>query len=144
MNDNVRMIEATTRRAILGWSTALMGATALAAVPKLAFAASAGGSIAIDRFSPAGKNLGVVHVQKVVKSDAAWKQQLSADAFDVTRHAGTEAPFTGTYLKNHADGVYSCICCETALFDSHAKFESGTGWPSFYQPISRRNVVQSE
>ena len=59
------------------------------------------------------------------------------------RHAGTEAPFTGKYWDNHAKGIYRCICCDTALFDAKTKFESGTGWPSFWQPISTMNVVQS-
>ena len=60
----------------------------------------------------------------------------------MTRHADTEAPFTGVYWNNHADGLYHCICCDTVLFDSHTKFESGTGWPSFWQPISKLNVAQ--
>ena len=62
----------------------------------------------------------------------------------MTRKAGTERPGSGKYNSNHDDGLYRCICCETALFDSKTKFESGTGWPSFYQPISKRNVAQSD
>jgi peptide-methionine (R)-S-oxide reductase len=67
---------------------------------------------------------------------------LAPESFEVTRHADTEAPFTGIYWNQHGDGLYRCICCATALFDSRTKFESGTGWPSFYQPISRDNVVE--
>ena len=70
-------------------------------------------------------------------------QAISGLSFNVTRHAGTEAPFTGKYWDNHAKGIYRCICCDTALFDAKTKFESGTGWPSFWQPISTMNVVQS-
>ena len=87
-------------------------------------------------------SLGRVEVPKVVKSEADWKRQLSAESFEVTRHADTEAPFTGAYWNNHADGLYHCVCCDTVLFDAHTKFESGTGWPSFWQPISKLNVAQ--
>ena len=77
-----------------------------------------------------------------VRSEAQWRQQLSAEAFDVTRRAGTERAFTGALWNQHADGLYECICCETVLFDSRTKFESGTGWPSFWQPISKYNVLE--
>nr|WP_240475715.1 peptide-methionine (R)-S-oxide reductase MsrB [Herbaspirillum rhizosphaerae] len=78
---------------------------------------------------------------KVVKADADWRKQLSETSYLVTRKAGTERPFTGKGWDNHNDGLYRCICCDTALFDSKTKFESGTGWPSFWQPISASNVV---
>jgi len=130
------------RRSLLlsAGSVALIAAAGM--FPRRAFAAAAA-AVAIENFSPAGKSLGVVHVPKVVKSEAEWKKQLSAEQFDVTRHAGTEAPYTGVTWNNHADGLYRCICCETALYDSKTKFESGTGWPSFWQPISKINVVQT-
>ena len=79
----------------------------------------------------------------MVKTDAAWRAQLSGLAFEVTRQAGTEAPFSGEYAENHALGLYRCICCDTALYDSRTKFESGTGWPSFYRAISHYNVVET-
>jgi len=79
-----------------------------------------------------------------VKSEDEWRKALSRAAYQVTRQAGTEPAFSGPYAANHSDGLYRCICCDTALFDSRTKFESGTGWPSFYQPISRRNVRESE
>ncbi len=81
--------------------------------------------------------------RQVVKSDAEWHKQLSDAAFTVARRAGTERAFSGAYWNNHADGLYRCICCDTALFDSKTKFESGTGWPSFWQPISALNVVEA-
>ncbi|HUA90255.1 MAG TPA: peptide-methionine (R)-S-oxide reductase MsrB [Steroidobacteraceae bacterium] len=78
----------------------------------------------------------------MVRSDDEWRRQLSAAAWQVTRHAGTEPPFSGEYDRNHRDGLYRCICCDTALFDSRTKFDSGTGWPSFWQPISHANVAE--
>ena len=78
----------------------------------------------------------------VVKTDAEWKKQLTAEQFTVARRAGTETPFTGKYWDNHEKGIYKCICCGQELFTSATKFESGTGWPSFYQPISKQNVLE--
>jgi len=73
----------------------------------------------------------------VTKTDAEWKQQLSPLAYTVTRHEGTEPAFSGKYWDNHEKGIFSCICCGLDLFSSDTKFESGTGWPSFYQPINK-------
>jgi len=99
--------------------------------------------VSIENFSAAGASLGIVRIAKLVKSDAEWRAQLSAPAYQVTREEGTELPFSGKYAANHADGLYRCICCDTALYDSKTKYESGTGWPSFWQPISALNVVKS-
>jgi peptide-methionine (R)-S-oxide reductase len=99
--------------------------------------------VSIENFSPDGKSLGVVRVAKLVKTDAEWQAQLSPLAYRVARQEGTETAFTGEYNKNHADGIYHCVCCGTAAYDSKAKFESGTGWPSFWQPISAMNIVKS-
>jgi peptide-methionine (R)-S-oxide reductase len=99
--------------------------------------------VAIEAFSAAGQSQGISALPKIVRSEAQWRQQLSALSFDVTRRAGTEMPFTGASWNQHADGLYHCVCCQTALFDSRTKFESGTGWPSFWQPISKHNVQES-
>jgi peptide-methionine (R)-S-oxide reductase len=99
--------------------------------------------VSIENFSAAGKSEGTVRVPKLVKTDAQWRAQLSALSYRVTRQEGTEAPYSGEYAGNHADGIYRCICCDTALYDSKTKYESGTGWPSFWQPISALNVVKS-
>ena len=98
--------------------------------------------ISIEQFSAAGKSEGLIQVDKVVKTEAQWREQLSPSAFTVTRQAGTEYPFSGEYDHNKADGLYRCICCNTALFDSKTKFDSGTGWPSFWRAISKVNVVK--
>lgn len=100
-------------------------------------------TVSIENFSVAGVSEGAVQVARVVKSDEEWRKQLSKTAYQVTRHEGTERAFSGEYDKNHADGLYRCICCDTALFDSRTKFDSGTGWPSFWKPISRANVIES-
>ncbi|HEV2709925.1 MAG TPA: peptide-methionine (R)-S-oxide reductase MsrB [Edaphobacter sp.] len=96
--------------------------------------------VKIVMFSDTGQRLQTETVPSVVKSDAEWRQQLSSDAFGVTRHADTERPYSGQYWNNHDKGLYRCICCDTALFSSDTKFESGTGWPSFWQPIAKENV----
>ncbi|MFT3906411.1 MAG: peptide-methionine (R)-S-oxide reductase MsrB [Steroidobacteraceae bacterium] len=135
-----------TRREFIMGSVAAAVATALA--PRWLLAANLSGparsaTVNIEGFSAPGKSTGVTSVARVVKSEAEWRKQLSAEAFVVTRQAGTEQPFTGKYWNNHSAGIYRCICCDTALFDARTKFESGTGWPSFWQPISRMNVIES-
>jgi peptide-methionine (R)-S-oxide reductase len=133
------------RRAVLTRGLAM--AVGVALVGEMGFAVAAefadGEPVTIENFAPSGKSLGVARVSKVVKSDADWRHQLSTESYQVTRHEGTEAAFSGRYANNHADGLYRCICCDTALFDSATKFESGTGWPSFWQAISPKNVVKT-
>lgn len=125
------------RRRFLFAGTALV---ALSAVPGLAQTET----VKIELFDDAGKSQGVRGVPKIVKSEREWQAQLSPLSYQVTREAGTERAFTGATWNNHASGLYRCICCDTALFDSRTKFESGTGWPSFWQPISKFNVVESK
>jgi peptide-methionine (R)-S-oxide reductase len=100
--------------------------------------------VTIVEFSDAGKRQEKVRVPKIVKTEAEWKQQLTPDSFAVTRHAETERPGTGSYLNNHEKGLYRCICCGTALYSSATKFESGTGWPSFWEPITEDNIVTTD
>jgi peptide-methionine (R)-S-oxide reductase len=99
--------------------------------------------VSLEQFSTSGKSQGITTVDKVVKTDAQWRSQLSAASFYVSRQSGTELPFSGEYDHNKADGLYRCICCDTALYDSRTKFDSGTGWPSFWRAISKVNVVKS-
>jgi peptide-methionine (R)-S-oxide reductase len=81
---------------------------------------------------------------KVEKSDAEWRKELTPQQYRVLREKGTEAPFTGKYWNEHADGVYRCAACGNPLFDASTKFESGSGWPSFYQPIDAKQVDVEE
>ena len=111
----------------------------LAATDKAARGAK---TVRIADFDANGNKTGVEEVNKVVKSDDEWRKQLNAEQFDVTRKEGTERAGSGKYAYNHSDGLYHCIGCNTVLFDSKTKFESGTGWPSFYQPLAKENVVE--
>lgn len=148
----VKKVSAMGRRVFLAGVGALtvaaLGRRLWAATQSAPAAASAAApapqkEVSIERFSAAGKSEGVANVPKVVKSEAEWRAQLSPLAYNVARQEGTELAFSGEYASNHADGIYRCVCCDTALYDSKTKFESGTGWPSFWAPISRINVVKS-
>jgi len=85
-----------------------------------------------------------IYTDKVVKSENEWKKQLTPESFQVTRNQGTERAFAGTYWDNHEKGLYRCICCNQPLFLSDTKFESGTGWPSFFAAVDRKCIVVHE
>lgn len=99
--------------------------------------------VRIMEFSNSGQGEGVITVPVITKADAEWKKQLSPAAYEITRRAGTERAYSGEYWDNHDRGLYRCLCCDTALFNSDTKFESGTGWPSFWQPIAKENIRES-
>ncbi len=150
MNNSQQQRQRLSRRAFLVTSASACGALALWSFRSPATVVVAAGSgtktpgmVTLVQFDASGKSSGKVTVPKLVKSDAEWRQQLSPISYEVARHAGTERPFTGDTLNVHDRGLFRCVCCDTALFSSDTKFESGTGWPSFWQPIAHENVVET-
>lgn len=136
------------RRVFLASAAAAIGGLALwqwRNPTMLAAARAASGEpkdVTIVLFSDAGERLKEDRIPKVVKTEDEWRKQLSGNAFDITRRADTEFAFSGKYWDLHDKGLYRCICCDNALFDSATKFESGTGWPSFWAPIAAENVTE--
>jgi peptide-methionine (R)-S-oxide reductase len=136
-----------SRRAFLATAAGTCGALALWSLqrPPIASAASGtktAGMVTIIQFDANGKKTGKIAVPKIVKSDAEWQHQLSPISYEVTRHAGTERAYSGDTWDLHDKGLFRCIGCDTAAFSSETKFDSGTGWPSFWRPIARENVVE--
>jgi peptide-methionine (R)-S-oxide reductase len=136
------------RRAFLVAAAGVCGAAVLGYMkrPALVSAAAADNaapaSVTIVQFGADGKAMGKVVVPRIVKANGEWKQQLSPISYEVAREAGTERPYSGNSWNEHGHGLFRCVCCDTALFSSETKFESGTGWPSFWKPISKENVVE--
>jgi peptide-methionine (R)-S-oxide reductase len=97
-------------------------------------------AVTIAEFSDSGERLRTVHVPKVVKTEDEWRKQLSRGTFAITRQADTEMAYSGEYWDLHEKGLYHCVCCDNVLFSSDTKFDSGTGWPSFWAPIAPENV----
>jgi peptide-methionine (R)-S-oxide reductase len=112
-------------------------------IPAQAEAAQLPKTVTIVEFSDSGQQIAMRTVDRIVKSEAEWKKQLSADAFEVTRRAATEYPYTNDNPNAHQKGLFRCICCDNALFNADTKFESGTGWPSFWAPIAKQNVRET-
>ena len=81
-------------------------------------------------------------VEKVIKTEAQWREELTPTSFEVTRKKGTERAFTGKYWDHHEHGIYRCVCCETPLFESDTKFDSGCGWPSYFKAIDPAHVAE--
>ena len=100
-------------------------------------------TVTIVQFDAAGNKAATVTVPRLIKTDAEWRRQLPSDSYWVTRHADTERPYTGATWNEHGHGIFRCIGCDLALFRSETKFDSGTGWPSFWQPIAEENVVKT-
>jgi methionine-R-sulfoxide reductase len=99
-------------------------------------------AVKVKVFNKAGELVGPVESARVVKTDAEWQKQLTEEQYLIARAKGTERAFCGNLLDNHLKGVYACVCCGLPLFSSDSKFNSGTGWPSFFQPVAKENVVE--
>jgi peptide-methionine (R)-S-oxide reductase len=102
------------------------------------------GNVVLEIYGNDGRDLGAKAVPKLVLSDAQWHQRLSPASYDVMRQAGTERPFSGEHEKPGQPGIFRCAACNTALYNASTEFNSGTGWPSFYRPISVRNVIETK
>jgi len=101
--------------------------------------------VTIVEFSKDGNRTGTVQVPKVIKTDDEWRAQLkNRSVYEITRKADTEIAFSGEYRNLHDEGLFRCVCCETAVFSSETKFDSGTGWPSFWAPIAKENIETIE
>ncbi|HUO04959.1 MAG TPA: peptide-methionine (R)-S-oxide reductase MsrB [Candidatus Binataceae bacterium] len=96
--------------------------------------------VTLVQFTDNGERKGLVKTKKIAKTEAEWRATLTPEQFKVARCGGTERPFANQYAENHESGMYRCVCCGNALFSSDTKFDSGTGWPSFYEPIAPENV----
>jgi peptide-methionine (R)-S-oxide reductase len=137
------------RRRLIVALAAGAGAAALGTFvwPRGAGAADATGAsgpanVRIVVFNDHGKRVGERLVPRVVKTAAEWKSELSPLSYRITREGGTERAFSGDYTKPAVPGIFRCICCDTALYDAATEFHSGTGWPSFWQPIAEENVTE--
>ena len=132
-------------RAALGGG-ALLAAGGALLVPRLYAAANAPvgtpGNVLLEIFDDAGRDLGARQVPKLVLSDAQWRRRLSPAAYEIMRHEGTERAFSGEHERPAVPGLFRCVACANALYDAATEFDSGTGWPSFWQPIAARNVVE--
>ena len=112
-----------------------------ATVPNEPYDGATSGTVKVRIIGPDGKLTAPVEVPKVVKTEAEWRKQLTATQYAITRDKSTEPAFCGAFYDNHKEGIYHCVCCNLPLFASGAKFDSGTGWPSFFQPVAAENVV---
>ena len=137
--------EFTRRRSLLVTPFALAGLVILAM--RRSHDSEEGGSVGesneevtIVEFNDRGQKLGPARVKKLVRTASDWRKQLNSEQYYVTRQQGTDVAFSGTYYQLHQDGIFRCICCDTAVFSSDTKFDSGTGWPSFWAPIADENV----
>jgi len=140
---------ATRRVFLFGAVAAIVGAVAwrYAGLRRALVKAAADrrpGNVAIVEFSGAGARQRVVSVPRIIKSDDQWRAQLGRGVYEIARERDTEFGFSGEYWDSEEKGLFRCVCCGTALFSSAAKFNSGTGWPSFFEPVAAQNIETRE
>ena len=139
-------IDNPTRRRVLGITVPALSAAGFLwwrrniGTPAVLPGSATADIVSIVEFSDTGEKLGVAPLPKIVRPDEDWWNRLTPQQYYVTRSHSTDTPFTGTYYLLHQPGLYHCICCATALFDSATKYDSGSGWPSFWAPIAAENV----
>jgi methionine-R-sulfoxide reductase len=124
--------------------TAIFGSVFLLSVLSQALEPASGQNVTVRLIGPDWKLTGPVSIPRVQKTDEEWRKQLTAEQYQIARGKGTEPAFCGTLLDNHREGIYHCVSCGLPLFASDSKFNSGTGWPSFFQPVANENVVTRE
>ena len=149
IGQTVEQVRQPSRRTFLTLAVAASGGAALwslrksfVSVAAAERSADASSIVTVVKFSSSGENLGKETVPHIVKSGAEWKRQLSPISYEVARQAGTERPYTGDSWDLHTAGLFRCVCCDTALFSSVTKFDSGTGWPSFWQVLAKENIAE--
>ncbi len=134
-------MEPLTRRALFAAPLAMAGIVPLwIRREDGASAVDTGEEVTVVEFNDAGVKLGPARVRKIDRSNSDWRKLLSPEQYYVTRQQGTDTAFSGTYHEMHASGLFRCLCCGEALFSSDTKFDSGTGWPSFWAPIAAENI----
>jgi peptide-methionine (R)-S-oxide reductase len=143
--DGARLDRRTFFAAVLTIAGAALGGCAGSPEPRGGTGNSVPGKtkgkyVSIVEFTSSGERKGTVMTEKVVKTEAEWKKQLTPEEFEVARRKGTERAFSGKYWDLHEKGIYRCVCCGNAVFSSDTKFDSGTGWPSFWAPIAKENI----
>jgi len=129
----------TRRRALVITPFAFAGLYALTS-RREATRLTPAGDVTIADFNDRGEKAGEVRRARIVRSDAEWRKTLTNGQFYVTRRGSTDTPYTGTYYRLHEIGLFRCVCCATALFSSETKFDSGTGWPSFWDVVAQENI----
>lgn len=129
------------RRQVTAWVVGIIGLSIFLGLSVRAVRRSADEGRFSERSKKAMASAPETFQPKVVKSDAEWRSQLSPEEYHVTREKGTEVAFTGRYWNNKHEGIYKCVCCGAPLFESSTKYESGTGWPSFWKPMEAESVA---
>jgi methionine-R-sulfoxide reductase len=128
-------------RFLLSFALSILAGSSLLAGMAQAQESSSSSTVKVRLIGSNGLLTEPIAVPKVKKTDAEWRKQLTAEQYEIARGQGTEPAFCGTLLDNHREGIYHCVCCGLPLFSSDSKFNSGTGWPSFFQPVSKENVI---
>jgi methionine-R-sulfoxide reductase len=128
-------------RFLLSFALSILSGSYLLTSMAQAQESSSNSTVKVRLIGPNGLLTEPVAVPRVTKTNAEWRKQLTAEPYEIARGQGTEPAFCGTLLDNHREGIYHCVCCGLPLFASDSKFNSGTGWPSFFQPVAKENVI---